>query len=72
MPCIAPNAGWRHNTSGKVYLSPPDRRVRDNYTFVALPCTKCIECDRAESQAWALRCQLENSQHLCATFATLT
>lgn len=38
----------------------------------ALPCGKCLGCKTTNKRGWAIRCQLENTQHEASSFVTLT
>lgn len=67
MPCYDPLTAWRTET-GSVVLTDYTRQA----TQLKLPCGKCIGCTRAQAKAWALRCELELTQHTATAFTTLT
>lgn len=66
MPCHAPLRGWQTDSGVSLGREPQDARP------IALPCGKCLGCSLAGARSWAIRCQLENSQHDHAAVTTLT
>lgn len=65
--CFHPITAYR-TTAGAVIIAkePADAHP------LSLPCGNCLGCRMAAARAWALRCQLELSDHRSATFTTLT
>lgn len=68
MLCLHPHRGWR-STNGDVRFGgkPTEADVP-----IDINCGACLNCRKRDARAWALRCQLELTQHDSATFTTLT
>lgn len=60
---------WRYRNTGAIALTNEYQHGAD---WLLLPCSKCLDCRKAQAKAWALRCRLELQQHASAVFTTLT
>lgn len=63
MPCYHPIMAF-HGPGGRMQISKDGG--------IPLPCSKCLGCFEKHARDWALRCQLELTQHPSALFTTLT
>lgn len=59
---------WRGKTGELTISKEP---IASTQTLL-LPCGNCLGCRATRAQQWALRCQLERTQHHAAVMATLT
>lgn len=68
MACHHPITAWRtkHN---RVIVG---KEQPAGTTYLQLPCGKCLGCVTDNARKWALRCNLELTQHLATLFTTLT
>ena len=69
MPCYHPMAAWR--TNGVISFRELLER-KESTEFLNVACGKCIGCRKRTARDWAIRCQLEQRDHLVSTFVTLT
>lgn len=67
MPCTLPLHAYRI-PGGKARLG----RAPPNTDTLYLPCGQCLGCQTSRAKEWALRCHLEQQQHECGAFSTIT
>lgn len=69
MPCFWPREAWRRKSGVVTFREPPDQ---EKERYLRIPCGGCIGCRVRQARDWAIRCQLELSEHESAAWVTLT
>lgn len=72
MPCFDPAPAWHYYRGGRPQFVPPPPQSAELFTYLDVPCGRCIGCRVRLARDWSIRCALEAQEHDYMSWATLT